>query len=365
MPVLDFEDTFGSDPAIIMDVNNDRSIMAHYLNGTKVFELCRDGFIYTTSGWKYRYVSVNVGDVAADSELVYPLLRCKHDVTITNIYAGTDTTAAANGTNYVTLSVFNSEVTTALSTLTTASTAFTLKEDRAFASLDSTAVKLKAGSTLYASIAATGDGVVLSGLTICIAFTIDRPVAACGAAQADDNVIRIIGGGASTDGLIESDHLIRDHMSIRFRGVETLNVDLDGKMHGTAPDQFYYHVINVGDILDADTTKKVPIFKPHCTCQIEAIYFGQSGTAAADADTNYLQVYVRHDSDETVVENYIHGPYGAAVDMTAGYLYDMGEINEQWGKLTSSETLELQFATPGTATTVTDLTVVICYKKLD
>jgi len=367
MPGIDFEDTHGSEPCMLFDGNNDRAIMAHYLNGTKVFELLADGFIYTTSGWKYRYAVVNVGDIAADSTLKYPLLRCKHNVTITNVYMGTDTTAAASGTNYTTVSIYNSGIGTgtALSTLTNASTAFTLKEDRAFASLNSTVAALAAGDTLYMSIAGTGDGAALSGVTVCIAYTIDQAIPACSTAQAEDNLFRYMAGASGTDGLVESDHLVKDHMVMRRKGVEYSRININGVHTGIAPDQYYYHVLNFGDITDSDTTKKCTLFKPHCTVQIEHIYFGQSGTAAADADTNYLNVLIRHDSDETLVENSIHGPYNIAESMTAGYLYDMGEVSKLYGRMVSGETLEVQFLTPGTATTVTDLTIVVCYRKLD
>ncbi|MBU0647237.1 hypothetical protein KKA77_01830, partial [Patescibacteria group bacterium] len=38
---------------------NQRDIISHYDDGTLKFKLMSDGTIYTTSGWKYRYATIN------------------------------------------------------------------------------------------------------------------------------------------------------------------------------------------------------------------------------------------------------------------------------------------------------------------
>lgn len=368
MPAFDFEDTLGNDPAMIFDVNNKRPIAALYKNGTKVFELCADGFIYSTSGWAKRFAAIGLGDFAANNDAYkYPLIRAMHDVEITGVWVGVDTTRAANATDYQSLNVYKSTSSTALGTaLTTASVALTAGEAREIASLDSTLRVLKAGETLYLKATKASSGATLSGVVVTVEYEIKRPIAAPSATEALDNVFRLIAGGGGTDGLFESDHEQRSHLIVRQAGVDALEIDVDGKMHGDAPDQIYYQCVNIGDIVEADGgAKKCILLKPHCDIEVQRVYFGQTEDSIdADDDTNHLQVKITDSSDNLLTDGFIQGPYGGGTDMDGGLLYDMGDINPQYKKLTSSEDLRVQFDTLGTlAATVKGLTLVVAYKK--
>jgi len=363
MPALNFVNTLGNDPASVIDIHNDRDVFAHYRNGAEKFALTKDGFIRTASGWAKRYVSLGLGDLAADSDAFsFPLLRALHDVMITNISIGVDTSVSADASHYQTVGIYNSVSSAPVASLSTASQGFSKHVPRDFASLDETLKKLAAGQSLYLKCIKTGNGAALSGVVVSITFEIDQPVPASG--DAEDNVFRLIAGDAGTDGLIESDHLQRDHLSVRYRGKETFNVDVDGKMSGSAPDQYYYAVVNAGDIADADGgAKKSPIFQPHCDIEVQKVFFGQSETVNADSDTDYTQVLIKDGSGNILVDGFINGPYGGGTDMVKGQFYDMGEVNEKYAAISSSEQLQAEYVCPGSAPTVKGLTFVIVYKK--
>ncbi|MCE5270820.1 hypothetical protein LLH00_06000 [bacterium] len=363
MPALKFENFLGNDPAAVIDVHNDRDVFAHYRNGEEKIALTRDGFIRTVSGWAKRYVPVPLGDLAADSDLLsLPLLRGLHDLTITNISVGTDTTVAANASHYQTIGVYNSQSSTPVATLSTATQGFSKHVPRDFSGLDATLKKLAAGQSLYLKLTKTGNGVALSGVVVSITFEIDQPRPASG--DPEDNVFRFIAGDAGTDGLIESDHEKRDHLSVRYRGKETFNVDVDGKISGSAPDQYHYAVLNVGDIADADGgAKKSPLLQPHCDIEVKKVFFGQTETVAADSDTDFTQVLVKDGSGNVIVDGFVNGPNGGGQDMVKGMLYDMGEVNEKYAAITSTGQLQAEYVCNGTAPTVKGLTFVIVYKK--
>jgi len=364
MPVFDLEDTLGNDPQIDLDIHNNRSILALFNAGALVYEMLSDGFQYSTAGWKYRYASLCLGDLAADSNAVkFPLLRLPFDVTIESVSIGVDTTAALNATVYQTLSLYNSRSTTAISSLSNQAAAFTLHIPRDFASLDSTLKVIKAGETLYLGCTKTGAGTALSGVVVTVAFSINRSIAACD--DYTDNLFRLIAGGGGTDGVIEVDHTSRQPFRIKNRGVEKFRVNLAGKMFGSAPDQYHVAVVNVGDIVDADgAAKKSPLLKPDTDIEVKKIYFGNTGAALADSDSAYTEVDVKDGSGNLLCSGFVNGPYGAGTAMTAGLLYDMGEINQDNAVIASTEQLQVEYVCPGSAPTIPGLTLVIVYKKL-
>ena len=363
--VIYAKDTQGNDEILLFDIYNKRDAVSQFTAGTNVFRLTKDGYKYTASGWKYRHVQLGLGDLAADSDAFdYPLLRCKHDVTITNVEVGVDTTLAANATNYQTLTLYKSSSTTAVAdTLSTASTGFTLHVPRAFASISSTLGILYAGETLYLSPTKGAAGAILSGVVVAISFTINIPETQSGTAT--DNVMRVI-NEVGTDGVILLDHTYRDMMIIKREGTEVWRCDIDGIESGTAADQYYYEAANVGTIVDGDgAAKKSALFKPNGTVDIENVYFGVNTTALADDDTNYGQVLIKDDTGDIIVSAFVHGPISGGTARTQGLLYDMGTCDPQHKRISSTEQVQVEYIMNGTTTDIAGLTVVVCYKKVD
>jgi hypothetical protein len=369
MPAILLEDTLGNDPCIDINIVNKRDAFSFYSSNSNVFRITKDGCMYTTSGWQYRTVTVGLGDLAADSDAYdYPLLIANVPITITHVEVGTDTTAAANATNYQTLGLYQSGSSTAIATaLSTASTAFTIHVPRSFASISSTLSKLAAGSTLYLSPTKGGTGIALSGVVVSISFTIDLPEAQSGTAT--DNVIRIINGEAGSDGLIESDHLSRSHLRIQRNGETTLEIDNAGIILAgdtyVPPDQYYWAVANVGTIIDADgAAKKSVLIKPNGTIKVVKAYMGVNTACLSDDETNYTQVLIKDGAGKILTDAFIHGPKSEAA-FTAGRLYDMGAINPNYATIASTEQLQAEYVCAGTTSDVPGLTIVIIYRKMD
>jgi len=366
MPVLDFEDTFGSDPCIDININNKRDALSLFNDGTNNYRLTKDGYQYTTSGWKYRYITVNIGDVAANSDaFTIPLFTTNVPVTITNVEISADTTAAANATDYQTVELFNSASSTSIATaITNASTAFTQATPRAFASLSSTLSKIAAGKSLNVTFTKAGSGTALSGVTIAIALTIDIPEAETGTAT--DNIVRIINGEAGANGMVESDHLERSHLRLRRNDEEVLTIDVAGIVRPgcdyTPPDMYHYVVCNVGTIVSADSAaKKSALFKPSAgTATIKKIYMAMDAAHASDSDTNYMQVLIKNNSGNILASRYCDGPQTEDA-WVAGVFQSMGDINAAYADVTSSEQLQVEYLETGTATAIARLTFVVVY----
>ena len=353
----------GVQPTFNIDVNNQRDILAQYKSGVENFGLMSDGFIRSTSGWASHSISVGLGDIAADSDaLVYPLFRAKHDITVVSADIGVDTTVGADAVNYQTMYLEQTGSSVDLSTLTSAA-GFTVKVPRNFASLDSGAVKIAAGQTLSLRFLKTASGKALSGAVVTISFTIDQARATIG--DADDNVIRVV-NDIGTAAVLLSDHTTRDHLVVKEKDVETFRIDLNGKMHGNAPDQFYYAVVNIGTIAAADSAaKKSILIKPHCTIEVQNVYFGANTAALADSDTAFMTCSVVDGSANVLVKGDIQGPYGGGLALAAGRLYDMGKINPEYAVITSSEQIQMEYLATGSPASIVGATVVVVYKKLD
>ena len=364
-PVLDFEDTVGSDPCIDININNKRDAFSYYNDGTNLFRITKDGYLFSSGGWEKRQVQVNIGDVAADSDdFVIPLLTTNVPITIENVEIATDTTVSASATLYQTFNLYNSASSTAISTaMTTASAGFTLHVPRAFASLSSTLSKIAAGRSLNMVITKASTGTALSGVTVAITYTIDIPEAQSGTAT--DNIIRIINGEAGSDGMIESDHLQRDHLRIRRNDTEVFRIDVAGIMKPgcgyTPPDMYYMQCSNVGTIVSADSAaKKSALFKPNGTATIKKVYMAVDAAHAADSDTNYMQVLVKDNSGNILVSRYVDGPQTETA-FVAGVFQDMGTINDAYSTVTSSESLQVEYLEAGTATSIARLTFCVIY----
>ena len=65
MPVFDFEDTQQMDECILVDIHNKRDFVRQDSGGTRNFTWTKDGFMDTTSGWKYRHAPICLKDLAA------------------------------------------------------------------------------------------------------------------------------------------------------------------------------------------------------------------------------------------------------------------------------------------------------------
>ena len=365
MPVIDFEDTFGNDPCIDIDINNKRDALSYYNDSTNLFRLTKDGYIFSSGGWEKRQVQVNIGDVAADSDdFVIPLLTTNVPITIENVEIATDTTVAASATLYQTINLYNSASSTAIATaMTTASSGFTLHVPRAFASISSTLGVIAAGKTLYMTFTKASTGTALSGVTVAISYTINIPEAQSGTAT--DNIIRVINGEAGSDGMVESDHLQRDHLRLRRNGETVFRIDVAGVMKPgptyTPVDMYYMQVSNLGTIVSADSAaKKSALFKPNGTAKIVKVYMAADVAHAADSDTNYMQVLVKDNSGNVLVDGYIDGPQ-SETGLTAGIFQDMGDINDAYSTITSSETLQVEYLETGTATSIARLTMCVIY----
>ena len=364
-PVFDSEDTQERDEAILVDIHNNRDAMRYDNAGTRLFTLTKDGFMDCVNGWKYRYASVGLGDIAASSDAFeYPLLRAMSDITITNIELTVDTTIAADSTNYETIAFFRSGSATALFTAFTTAAGFALKVPQAISGITSTTGKIPKGETFYMAPTKTASGKAMSGVTLCISYTIDRPVAQNGTVT--DNVIRIMNGEAGSDGIVESDHLIRDHMLLRRNGTDVLKIDIDGIMRPgcdfTPVDLYHYQVVNVGTIVAADSAaKKSAIFKPNGTATIKKIFFGADTAALADSETAYMEVIIRDNSGNSLASAFVHGPAGAGQALAAGRLYDMGDVNQSYNVIASTEHLQVEYLALGSPTDIAGLTVVVVY----
>ena len=360
--VIQIDDVSGNGPLSVFDVNNGRDIIALYKNDSEVFALCSNGFIRTTTGWAYRQLGVGIGDIAANNDAyTYPLLRAKHDITIYSAHIACDATVANNTTNYQTVYLEQTGSTTDLSSFTTASTGFTARVPREFTSIDSTAAKLKAGQTLQLRVAKTAAGVAMYGVTVEICFTIDNPNATVGTVT--DNIIRVV-NDVGTAALIKFDHYQRPFLSVRENGVEKLLIDASGKMQGSCADQYYYQTVNVGQIVTADSgAKKSPIYFPHCTIQLERVYMGTITTYAPASTTNFWQMKIT-DGTNILVDHNIHGPYGSAPTLTKGVMVDMGDVNQQYARLTTSNKIIVEYLQGGTGPDTDGVTFTICYRKL-
>ena len=370
--VIHIEDSQGSGPAMIFDVNNQRDIISHYDDGTLDFKLMSDGYIYSNTGWKYRYAAIGLGDIAANNDAyTYPLFRARNDITITHCSIGADTTVAADATNYQTIYLEQTGNSTDLSSLATSATGFTIHEPRDF-TIATTADQdhLAAGDILTLRFVKASSGMAISGVTVSLTYTIDAPMSGklndgSSVGTTTDNVIRIINDIGSA-ALIQHDSDCRDHLSVRQSGVERFRIDNSGKMHGGTdyypPDQYYYHVTNAGDISNGDTFK-IPLFNPHCDVKIHKIYFGSSQACAVDSNTAYWQLIVKDENAKWLTDAFVHGPYGGGTALTAGYLYDMGDIAQPYNYLDAAEHIQVELVETGTASTIYDATFVVVYTK--
>ena len=78
-----------------------------------------------------------------------------------------------------------------------------------------------------------------------------------------------------------------------------------------------------------------------------------------------MEVLVCDDSDNKICSGFIHGPYSAGQAMTAGRMYDMGSISQQYAEITSSEQVEIQFSATGSPSNIVGLTIIVVYRKID
>jgi hypothetical protein len=369
--VLCVDDAIGNGPGMVFDVNNNRDILSYYLNDAEVFALMSNGFIRTTTGWGTRMATVGIGDIAANNDAyTYPIFRAKNDVTIVSCHVGVDATVAANATNYQTIYLEQSGNSNDLGSITTATVAITAKVPREITvATTNNQDHLAAGDTLQLRFEKAASGVIAYGMTVSIAYTIDQPRATIGTAT--DNVMRLI-NEAGTGAELKLDFAHRPFLSVRENGNERFQIDIDGVIRGStqagmtdyAPvDQYYYEVINVGQIVTADSAaKKSPIFAPHCTIQLENVYFGAITTYALDSAANGWQIKIT-DATDVLVDAYTH-LYGAGTALTKGVLYDMGDVNRELGRLTSSDKLCVEYLQTGTGPNIDGLTIVLVYRKL-
>jgi hypothetical protein len=368
---IQIDDSNGTGPAIIADVNNGRDIMAYYLNNAEVFALMSDGFIRTTTGWAYREAGTGIGDIAVDNDAyTYPLFIAKHDCTIVSCHIAVDSTVTADATKYYTVYLEQTGNDNDLGTMTTAAGMTIHVPAEITITTTSDQDHLAAGESLNMRFIKTGTpDDRLYGVTVHITYTIDQPSATIGTAT--DNVIRFM-NEAGTASQILLDHYSRPFMSVRQNGKEKFHIDVNGKMFGSRmigqedylpPDQYYYQVINTGDLVTAESAAKFsPLFGSPNTVQIDKVWVGSISSVTAASATAFWNIKIT-DGTNILVDHNLNQYGGTA--LTKGVFVDMGDINREYSVLSSSDILVAEYVQTGTGPTISGLTFVICYRKLD
>jgi len=78
-----------------------------------------------------------------------------------------------------------------------------------------------------------------------------------------------------------------------------------------------------------------------------------------------MEVLICDNSDNKISSAFVHGPAGAGQALVAGRLYDMGDMDETYSQIASTEWVEVQFLALGSPTSIAGLTVIIIYRKID
>ena len=358
--VLLVDDVDSNDPAYLFDSSGGRDLIAHYDDGTEKFAMMADGFIRTASGYKDRYVTIGLGDIAADSDAFdYPLFIARNDITIVDAYIGVDTTIADDNTNYQTMALVQSGSSTNIASMTS-DVPWTLHVPQSMGTIDATATKVKAGASIKLTFTKTASGLAMSGFNITLRYTIDQPKATPGTAT--DNVIRVQ-NDIGTDAVIKADsNTDRDLLVVQDKGAEKMRIDVNGMIIGTAPDRYQYDVINIGDITTGDS-KKAPILRCDVKTRIEKIWIGVDTSITVNSNANHWKVAFT-DATNTLATGYLRGPYGPASDLTQGVFLDIGNISGPNRDIAAAGVVQAELSEVGTGPNISSLTIVVCYRKL-
>ncbi len=142
-------------------------------NSTETFSVSSAGLPDPGGGDAKRSITVPVGDIVADSDLIeYGLVKFPGAVTITKISANVDTNSADGTTNKQTISIKRSnddgEVVSFITNTANPGMNISTWEDMGAVTNEAQA----AGEYLYVDFTKTASGIVLSGLSFQIEYTL-------------------------------------------------------------------------------------------------------------------------------------------------------------------------------------------------
>jgi len=371
MGEITFTNPPGNKPSINI-VDTKRRDLWRFYSGASLVSRCNYlGQIISTAGQTYKYIQVGLGDIAADSDAFrYPLMRLPYAVTVYDIHIGTDTTLAANATNYQTIAAKDADGNT-IASITTASTGFTAATPRTMGTISSTYGALIANEGLYLTFTKAASGAALSGAVVFVIFTVDNEYTnSISITDAEPPLISFVDSPDAAE-VILSDRVAGSHLNFNNGALE---IDVNGKIRTTSIDKYHVAVHNVGAVdVSGPTPAYAAILKPSATVRILRIYISADTSLALGGDTNYailsFQKY-NGSSGFEMCRATTSGPYSSGTALTYGVFSEIADvddnnINEQYNELTSSDTLWLVITKAGTGgTDLSNLTIQALYEKI-
>lgn len=173
MPTLNIRNPLGKGEIIKIDQSQYDFLVAKK-DGTESFSIDVNGLPDTTCNQQYYEETVNIGDIAADSDAITPLIFKKPQaVTIAAIWMGVDTTVGADAVNYQTVDVKRtSDDATILSSAPNTTAGLTAGTPVTMGTIAAEGA-LTADNSLYLDFTKTASGKALSGFTLHIIYTLE------------------------------------------------------------------------------------------------------------------------------------------------------------------------------------------------
>ena len=159
----------------IFEINkNTGDFLAYSKDSSEVFSIDINGLPDTTCNQQYFYDSVNIGDIAANSDAITPVVFFKQAAaTLYAVYLSCDTDKTNDAVNYQTIALLdesgNSIVSKAWTEVFTAASTVPLT----MGSLDGTHKILAASEHAYLTFTKATSGQAISGLTLHILYTVE------------------------------------------------------------------------------------------------------------------------------------------------------------------------------------------------
>jgi len=147
-----------------------------------------------------------------------------------------------------------------------------------------------------------------------------------------------------------------DFLTFSKDSSETFSIDINGLPATTSNQQYFYEVVNVGDIAaDSDSIKKVVFSKEHAAT-LYAAYLTADETKTNDA-VNYQTIELE-DSDGNVIVSYAWTPV-----FTAGSTapQSMGALDGTHKVLSSDDHVEMTFTKTSSGQAISGLTLILFY----
>ena len=372
MGELNFTSPPGNKPTMQIVDTRKRDLWRFYKNGTLVSRVNHLGQRISNAGDQYKYLSVGIGDIAADSDaLVYPIMNLPMGATISAVYLAVDTTVAANATNYETIALKDADANT-IASITTASVGFTAGTPRTMGTISTTHGILVADEGVYLSFTKAASGMALSGMSVIVIYAVDLTYTNAHSVDETDPPLLAWVDSPDAAEVILSDRDAGDHLDFNNGA---FHVTLDGKILTTSVDRHNVVVQCVGDITASGPTPATfAFFKPSKKCKVTKFYIGADTSLALSSDTNYLTAKLIKYTGSASLEicrATIGGPYASGQALTAGTLSkvadedndDMVALNQV---IDTSDTVWLVLSKTGTGgTDVSSLTVQVVFEKLE